>query len=304
MLSMPSVYIIILNWNSSEDTIECICSLQNLNYQQYKLILVDNGSTDQSEERLRSRFPNLPFIQTGSNLGYAGGNNVGIKYALEQGADYVWLLNIDTIVHPDSLSTMVEMALSDSIIGMVGSKIYFYDEKDVLWYAGGTFDLEEGGIASHLGWGQKDIGQFEQVKDVGYITGCSLLVKREVIEKIGLLPEEYFLYFEETDWNYCAQQNGFRTVIAHKSLIWHKVKRKGEAKVRFTYYMTRNRFLLVKKLKKKSLLKCIQYQYKQGKLLLTEIKKQAGISTFLQFTKILILAWIDGLILNRSGKTL
>ena len=298
----PKVFIIILNYNTASDTIECIRSLQCLTYPAFSIVLVDNGSIDESERILKQEFPGLPFIQTGNNLGFAGGNNPGIKYALDNGAELVWILNNDTIVHPDSLTEMVTFLQSDSAIGMVGSKIYFYAEPETLWYAGGTFDDTKGGITSHLGWGRKDTGQFDHVTDVDYITGCSLLVKREVIEKVGLMPEEYFLYFEETDWNYAARKAGYRTVIATKAKIWHKVKRKGEAQVRFIYYMTRNRFLLMKKINPSGLRACMKYQYAEGKKLLKEfwIKKEYG--KFTRFTKILLLAWVHGLITSRTGQ--
>jgi len=301
---VPKVFIIVLNWNSASDTIECIGSLQKLDYPACEIILVDNGSSDDSESILRKKYPGLEFIQTGTNLGFAGGNNVGIRYALEHGGEYVWLLNNDTVVYPDALTEMVRLAQSDPSIGMVGSKIFFYAEPDVLWYAGGTFDVKNGGIAGHIGWGQKDSGQFDHVIDVDYITGCSLLVKKKVIDEIGLMPEEYFLYFEETDWNHSAKKAGFRTVVAQKSLIWHKVKRKGDALVRFTYYMTRNRFILIKKIEHKALMACIKYQYREGKKLLTNFWKNKEFNKFIQFTKILFLAWLHGLVTFRSGKTI
>lgn len=300
-MTEPTVYIIILNYNSASDTIECIHSLRNLTYPAYNIVLVDNGSSDGSENILRKEFPDIQFIQTGSNLGFAGGNNAGIRYALNQNADYVWILNNDTTVHPDSLLEMIRMTESDPRIGMTGCKIYFYSEPDTLWYAGGNFDAANGGITSHNGWGRKDTGQFDNLTDVDYITGCSLLVKREVIERIGLMPEEYFLYFEETDWNYYAQKAGYRTVLAMKAKMWHKVKRKGEAQVRFIYYMTRNRFLLMKKINRAALRACMKYQYAEGKKLLKDfwLKKEYG--KFAHFTKILILAWIHGLITERTG---
>lgn len=244
---LPLVFIIVLNWNGKEDTLECLGSLQKLDYPHFKILVVDNGSTDGSEEAIKASFPSVCFIQTGRNLGYAGGNNVGIKHALSHGADYVWLLNNDTTVDPKALSALVETAKADSRIAFVGSKIYYYDKPDVIWCAGGTIDLAEGGRTDHPGMGQEDRGQFENISDVGYVTGCSILASRDAIAAIGPLPEEYFLYFEETDWNLAAQRKGYRTVVAPASHVWHKFEDKGEYRERFIYYSFRNRVRIVRK---------------------------------------------------------
>jgi len=133
----PKVSIIVLNWNSAHDTAECLESLRKLNYPAHEIIIVDNGSTDDSELVLREEYSDIKFIQTGVNLGYAGGNNVGIKYALAHGAELIWILNNDTVVDPDSLREMVVMAQSDPAIGLVGSKIFYYSKPDTLWCVGG-----------------------------------------------------------------------------------------------------------------------------------------------------------------------
>ncbi len=124
----PMVYIILLNWNGWKDTVECVESCRKLSYPDVRIVIVDNGSTDGSETRLRERFPDLELIQTGANLGFAGGNNVGIRYALEKGAEYVWLLNNDTIADAEALSALVQAAEDDQTVGMVGSKIVYHDD--------------------------------------------------------------------------------------------------------------------------------------------------------------------------------
>lgn len=243
----PLVFVIVLNWNGQNDTLECLQSLQKLDYDNFELLVVDNGSTDGSENVLRSSFPAVHVIQTGENLGYAGGNNVGIRYALSHGADYVWLLNNDTTVDPGALNALVETALGDTQIAFVGSKIYFHDKPDQVWCVGGTIDLAAGGRTDHPGMGQKDVGQFDNITDVGYVTGCSLFVSKVAISAIGLIPEEYFLYFEETDWNVLAQRMGYRTVLAPASHVWHKYSETGDYKDRFIYYSFRNRIQIVRK---------------------------------------------------------
>jgi len=301
-VEVPKIFIIILNWNSADFTIECIKSLAKLTYPSYEIVIVDNGSTDGSDEVIKDIFPKITFLRTAVNKGFSGANNIGINFALEHGAEYIWLLNNDTTVDPDALTYLVDFALSDTKIGMVGSKIFFYDEPELLWYAGGNFDVEQGGITSCIGWGQRDTGQFDHIADVDYVSGCSLLIKKCVIEKIGLMPEEYYIYFEETDWNYQTQKAGFRTVVAQKSIVWHKVKRQKEYLTRFVYYMTRNRFLIVHKFCQKALPACIKYQYREGVNLIRVQKENKNYKKMLHFIVILLIAWLHGLVLKRKGK--
>jgi len=300
----PKVSIIVLNWNSAHDTAECLESLRKLNYPAHEIIIVDNGSTDDSELVLREEYSDIKFIQTGVNLGYAGGNNVGIKYALAHGAELIWILNNDTVVDPDSLREMVVMAQSDPAIGLVGSKIFYYSKPDTLWcVGGGAIDITSGGRTSLVGSQQNDTGQFDHLSDIGYIAGTSMLAKVSMINIIGMLPEKYFLYFEETDWNLTAQMAGYRTVLASNAIIWHKVKMGAERlNARFVYYLIRNRFLLVKKINIKALLPCIKYQFGEAKHLLKAIGQRKDSVRMMKYFMFIILAWWHGLVVNRSGK--
>jgi hypothetical protein len=303
-MHFPKVHIIILNWNGKADTLECLASVRAIDYPNYEIVVVDNGSFDGSEEAIRAAFPKVTFIQTCENLGYAGGNNVGIRYGLNDGAEYVWLLNNDTVVDGEVLSALVEVAQADERIGMVGSKIYYHAQPDVIWYAGATLDLENGAKTAHVGSGEKEVGQFEAVQDVGYVTGCSLLVKREVIDRIGLIPEVYFLYFEETEWNLLAQRAGYRTVIAPKSKLWHKVSADVQIKPTFLYYMTRNRFLFVKRNNKQSIKSCVNLQYARGKLLFMSLWHNGDRLKSIEMLSLIARAWIDGLVFGRTGKSI
>ena len=242
-----SVYIIILNWNDHQDTIECVESCLKLDYSPYEIVIVDNASKDDSENILRKTFPNLKLIQTGSNLGYAGGNNAGIRYALEKNSDYIWLLNNDTVADPHALSVLVAYADENPSVGMVGSKILSYFEPTLLLYAGGIVNRSTG-VTEHIGYGCPDKNQFDQARDTRYVTGCSLLVKRKVVEDIGLMNEAYFLYFEETEW--CAKtiDKGYRLRYAPESIVYHKEsvsvrKIKGVQQ----YYLTRNRLYFIQR---------------------------------------------------------
>lgn len=302
--NVPRVFILVLNWNSPQDTVECVESLLSITYPVYDILIIDNGSTDDSDFLLRTKYPKVRFIQTGSNLGYAGGNNVGIKYALDEGAEYIWILNNDTIVQQDALSQMIKTTMSDDAIGMVGSKIFYYSDPNLIWcVGGGNFDLEHGGITSLVGCMQKDSGQFKHLKDIDYVAGTSLLCSKKLIEKIGMIPEEYFLYFEETAWNIAARKAGLRTVVAEQSVVWHKVKT-GEERlnVNFVYYMTRNRFLLMRKVNPEALIVCMQYQYTEGKNLLLRLLNKKRYGEFSKYLKTILLAWWHGLVANKTGK--
>jgi len=241
----PRVFIIILNWNNWLDTFECLESLKNNDYLNYEVVIVDNGS----DEKPQSPNPDIKIIYNKENLGFSEGNNVGIKYALEHGADYVLLLNNDTVVSNDFLSKLVKAAESNEEIGMVGSKIYFYDQKDRIWFAGGKVNwlYNKGEMR---GYNEIDQGQYDlpEIQESNYLTGCCLLVKKNVIEKIGLLSEEYFLYYEDTDWSFSAQKAGFKTVFVPGSKIWHKGSQSSIAKSEsYIYYHIRNGLIFAKK---------------------------------------------------------
>jgi GT2 family glycosyltransferase len=241
------VYVIILNWNGWKDTAECVESCLKLSYADSRILIVDNGSSDDSEAILRERFPDIELIQTGVNLGFAGGNNAGIRYALNHGADYVWLLNNDTVVAPDALTALVAAARQEPKAGMLGSKIYYFDEPDRLWFAGGWINYR---IArtGHIGSGETDAGRYDTLRETDYITGCSLLVPRDVIESVGLMDERFFLLFEETDWNERTRRSGWKILYVPASRVRHKVSRSLESDwAGYYYYLTRNSLLFTAK---------------------------------------------------------
>ena len=249
MSKMPrQVSIIVLNWNNYQDTKECLESLRKSTYPNCKIIVTDNGSTDKSGERLKKEFPQYTFIYNDSNLGFAEGNNVGIRYALKRGADYVLLLNNDTIVDPGFLEPLVGIAEADDQIGVVGPMIYFYDKPKVIQSIGARINLLKG---SHplIGIREVDEGQYDEPMEVDYVSGAALLAKRQVIEDVGLLDPEYFLYSEEVDWCYRAAKAGYKIMAVPKSKIWHKVSSStGGTKSPFVaYYLTRNRILFMRK---------------------------------------------------------
>jgi GT2 family glycosyltransferase len=243
----PSVVIIILNWNGVDDTLDCIESLRQLDYKRCEIVVVDNGSTDGSVPTLRRRFPEVGLIEMNENLGYTGGNNVGLRYALARGADYALLLNNDTEVAPDFLRRLVEAAESDPIIGIAGATIYYHERPDVIWSAGGAIDWRRGSTCM-VGLNEPDKGQFgTEPRTVDFVTGCVLLVRRGVIEQVGLLDERFFAYYEEGEWCVRARRAGFKVVHVPQAKVWHKIPLDARASSTLAhYYMTRNRLLFLK----------------------------------------------------------
>jgi GT2 family glycosyltransferase len=240
--TLPRLAVILLNWNQPEFTLACLKSLEKLDYPAYDVVVLDNGSHDGSVAAIRNEYPHLTLIENGSNLGFAAGCNVGIWHALDHGADYVLLLNTDTEVAPDLLQRLVEAGESDPLIGALGAKIYYYDHHNVIWSAGGTVDKY--GRARHLCESQVDDGAECDIRDVDYVTGCAILVKRNVIKTVGAMDERFFTYFEETEWCARIRKAGFRVVYVPQARLWHKIQMAARASSRrYWYMMTRNRLL-------------------------------------------------------------
>lgn len=247
MVELPRVTIIVLNWNGLNDTLDCLESLGQLDYQNCEVVVVDNGSVDGSVSVIREWFPGVTMIENGENLGYAGGNNVGLRYAMVQGADYAFLLNNDTVVDPAFLRILVDAAEADPAIGIAGPTIYYHERPDVIWSAGGAIDWQQGSTRM-VGLDERDEGQFGQVpRRVDFVTGCAMLVRRAVLEQAGLLDERFFAYYEETEWCVRATRAGFKIVHIPLSHIWHKISPAAQADSPLVhYYMTRNRLLFLK----------------------------------------------------------
>jgi len=217
------VSIIIINYKNVEETIHCINSLKRVNYPNYSIVVVDNNSNNGSVEKLRDIFNNDIFIiESYKNLGFAGGNNLGIRYALKFNPDYILLINNDTEVEPDFLSIMVNSFKEDSLIGMVSPKIMFYDKKDRVWFGGGNISWLE-----FTGKHEKNPEKVNRKRYITFATGCCILIKREVIERVGLLPEEYFMYFEDFDYSLQVQRSGYKILYEPAAVIYHKVGSSG-----------------------------------------------------------------------------
>lgn len=242
---MSKVAVVILNFKLKDQTIECVKSVQKSSLSVDRLIVVDNNSQDGIEEEIK-KMSGITFIQSGDNLGYSGGNNIGIKKALEKSdIDWIFILNPDTVIKKDTIKILVGEA-SDYNAGIAGPKIYFTNSKKI-WYAGGNFDLANV-LGSHRGVDEEDKGQYDETSETDYVTGAAMLVKKEVFEKIGLLDERYFLYYEDSDFCYRAKMVGFKIIYVPEALVYHaNAQTTGLGSPRQDYYITRNRMLFASK---------------------------------------------------------
>lgn len=246
MTSQPLVISVILNTNRRDDTLECLASLSRNSYSNHKIIVLDNASTDGSVEAIRAAHPAVQFVALERNLGYAGNNNVGIELALQQGADWVFVLNEDIILDAECLAKLIEVGERDPQIGILGPLVYHHDEPTVIQSAGGMLGKYWESI--HLGKNEADNGQFKAPHPVEWISGCAILVRRKAIEQAGMLDANYFIYWEETEWCIRVGRAGWKIMHVPQARIWHKgVQRDYQPKPSFTYYGTRNYLLTLSK---------------------------------------------------------
>lgn len=240
------VAVVILNWNNTPDTLACLRSVIALDYPVTHIIVVDNGSTDDSVSQIREAFPGIEILETGENLGYTGGNNVGIRYALSQEADYIWLLNDDSLVAKDALSSLIWAANVHPDAGFLGPMVRIKEKPDHILFAGGFLDPDM--HLQHRGLGEIDQGQYRDVIEVDYLSGCALLVRRSAVEKVGLLDERFFTYGEDVEWCYRGKQAGIKVLFVPQAVVWHPdTQQRDISSPRVMYYSTRNHLLFLRK---------------------------------------------------------
>lgn len=253
-MNHPKVSIIILNWNGLEDTAECLESLMKITYPTYEVIVVDNASEGDDVRILRERFGDyIHVIVNDKNYGFAEGSNVGIRYALDSNADYVLLLNNDTVVHPDFLSELVKDALVDKSIGIVGPTMYYYDQPEkacapahfIDYWASNPFTRRRG---------QVDLEQAEDTVEVDFVSGFCILISRDVLLSAGLLDPRFFFGYDDADICIRAAKRGFRVLFVPRSKAWHKIStrlafrgKKSSSYALYADYLVRGRFLLMRK---------------------------------------------------------
>ncbi len=242
----PIVVSVILNTNRCDDTLECLKSLAGNNYARHTAMVLDNASTDGSADAIRAAYPDVQILPLVRNLGYAGNNNTGIEAALDAGADWVFVLNEDTVLAPDCLTRLIEIGEGDPRIGVLGPMVYHHDEPDVIQSAGGR--MSPSWESFHLGQNSRDDGRFVEPHGVDWISGCAILVRRTVIEQVGMIDPRYFYFWEETEWCLRAKAAGWRVVHVPQAKLWHKgVQRDYRPSPSVTYYATRNRLLTLAK---------------------------------------------------------
>ena len=242
----PAVAIVLVNLNGYQDTRECLWSLQRLEYPNVEVIVVDNGSTDDSVLRLRQNFPWVYLIESPSNLGFSGGNNLGIEAALKKGAAYVFLLNNDTIADPNLVTRLVAVGESDATVGILGGKIFYAYDPDRIWYAGGEV-ISILGICRHLGLNRIDAPRrFTRVGKTQFVTGCAMMIKARVFHAIGMLDTDLFMYWEDADFCMRAQRAGFNCMFVPSAQLWHKISKTTGARSPLTTFLsTRNQLVWI-----------------------------------------------------------
>ncbi len=220
---LPEVAIVVLTWNGKSLTMACLESLARVDYTNARIILVDNGSTDGTVAEARAVYGDrIAIVENPSNLGFSRGNNEGIRRALEERADFVLLLNNDTVVDRAFLGALVDVMAGSRDIGIVGPKIYYATPPDRIWFAGGEVFMSRG-TSRHIGIREKDKGQYDRLRDVDYITGCALMARREVFDAIGGLDPTFTAYYEDADFCVRARRKGFRAVYVPTARVWHKI---------------------------------------------------------------------------------
>ena len=223
---MPKIFLIILNYNGENCLPKTLAGVFKINYPDSEIVLVDNNSTDGSFEAAKINFSKIVFIKNSQNLGFSAGNNVGIKYALERGADYILLLNYDVETERGFLAPLVEAMEKDKNIG-ISSPLILESDKRTVWFSGGKINW----LAMKTEHKKNNITQNYFGSD--YISGCAMLIKKEVFKKIGLLDEDYFLYYEDADFSCRAKKAGYKLLVSPKSRIVHleKSELKKESKI-------------------------------------------------------------------------
>jgi GT2 family glycosyltransferase len=239
----PMVVVVVLNWNGLNETRSCLDALGKVTYPKVKVVVVDNGSTDGSVDVLQAEYPQVMLLPLSENVGFAGGNNHGLCHALRQGADYVLLLNNDARIAPDAVDVLVQAAQMDRQNGILGAIIYRDDDSQHIESAGGWLNLYTGRFRHFETLPANQLYPYE----VDIVSGCAMMIRREVMEEVGLLNECYFAYFEDAEWCMRVHRAGYRVVAVPGAQVWHRgsaASGGSNAPLRI-YYSVRNHLLMV-----------------------------------------------------------
>lgn len=244
MKNSPLVYTVLVHYNRLDDTLECIASLKEQTYANQRILFVDNASPDNGPAAVTERFPEIEQLLNEANLGFTGGYNAGMRYALDKGADYVYIVNNDTILSPESVELLVAACAGENV-GVVSPIIYYYAEPDEIWSAGGKMSNLILEVTDHHGRGQV----FTETIERDFISGCAMMFPRAVIEQVGMFDNDFFWYYEDSDLSYRVKKAGYRQLLVPQAKMWHKVSQSGGGVENPTerYYMARNSFRFFRK---------------------------------------------------------
>jgi GT2 family glycosyltransferase len=243
------VAIVVLSWNRRDDTLACLSSLQAATYEPMSIVVVDNGSQDGTVDAVRETLPDVELLPQPANLGFAEGNNVGIRHSLARGADYVLVLNNDTRVDARFLEPLVAAAEARTDAGAVCPKILFDEAPDRIWFAGATYDARRGYQGRLVGYRERDSAAFQGVRESDRATGTAMLVPAAVLERVGGFDRELFAYSEDVDWSLRARAAGFRIYVVGDSRVYHRVSASsgGESSPTSLYYGVRNALVVAER---------------------------------------------------------
>jgi GT2 family glycosyltransferase len=248
---MNNLWVVIPTYNRADDLLTCLVSLNEAGIIRERVIVVDNHSQDDTVQKLRNHFPEVVLMPLGDNLGAAKASNIGFEYALGEGAEYVLRLDSDTVVDPAFCKQLLDKAIDDLQIGVLSPKIYYYEPPDEIWFAGANqHPWHFGAIHGHRH--EKDNLHNSQMREIDYVWGAAMLIKREVLEKTGGFDPDFFVYYEEVDFCLRVNELGYKLVFIPDSHVWHKVG--SSANNAWTaYHWNRSKMLLYRKHAKSSI---------------------------------------------------
>ena len=245
-MTPPRVVVVILTYNSQASIGACLASLAANDYTNFEIVVVDNASVDRTVDIVRAHPSAATLIPNQRNLGYAQGNNVGMRAAMARGAEYIFVLNDDVIVASDLISQMVAAAQAHPNAALLGPLVYHFADPQIIQSAGGAMTPRWEFL--HRGQNQIDQGQFNSIEPVAWLTGCAILARRAALEKIGLFDSDFFMYWEDVDWCLRARQAGFEILFVPQAKLWHKgVQMDYQPGPNVAYYSARNELLLLRK---------------------------------------------------------
>lgn len=279
------VAIILVNYNGAEDTIDCIESLSKIQDIDCEVIVVDNHSTNDSIVKLQEAKKEYAFqlIEAKENAGFSAGNNIGLRYARQKNAAYYLLLNNDTIVEPDFLSNLLTGFNENSECGLTTGKILYYSNPNVIWYAGGAINMQTARTEHYL-FGKIDKGDDNTLQKVTFASGCCMCLSRDLLDKVGYLNEDYFLYEEDAEYCCRIMQAGFSIIYVPKAVIYHKVSAStGAGSVFSQYYTIRNKYNLIRSSYGKN--RIYAYAYNTFQMLYRCIKHELNFKCYMAAVK-------------------